>query len=132
MKAQKTSLSAQNLFDKVVKHLRQQKKVSAGKNGDCLYRGPNGTKCAIGCLIPAREYRKSFEGNTFDCLLTKSGLQFCHSKAKPPVTLQKLVKQGHMQLMRKLQSTHDGYKVSQWEDQFQFIAAEFELQYTKP
>jgi len=41
----------QEEFDIVVKHLETQKQRSSKGNG-CLYRGPNGTKCAVGILIP--------------------------------------------------------------------------------
>src|SRR5689334_7826986 len=27
----------------------------------CLYRAPNGDRCAIGCLIPDKEYRPKFD-----------------------------------------------------------------------
>ena len=47
----------------MVEHLRQQGKPSVGPNGACLYRGPDGTKCAIGALIPDECYNESlFEG----------------------------------------------------------------------
>ena len=45
--------TSQEEFDIVVKHLEQQKKRSVDTNGVvCLYRGPNGAKCAVGALIP--------------------------------------------------------------------------------
>ena len=51
-------LSRQEMFDKVCQHLRTQKKRSfksdfnESSQGTCVYRGPNGTKCAVGALIP--------------------------------------------------------------------------------
>lgn len=49
----------QQVFDKVVRHLAKQKRRSIDKNGFCVYRGPHNRRCAIGCLIPNRLYRKS-------------------------------------------------------------------------
>jgi len=36
--------------------------VKARDGVDCVYRGRNGTRCSIGCLIPNRIYRKDLEG----------------------------------------------------------------------
>lgn len=49
-------------FDFVVAHMRRQGRRSANRKGDCLYRGPGGTACAIGCLIPDGLYRQRMEG----------------------------------------------------------------------
>ena len=32
------------------------------KSEGCLYRGPNGTKCAVGALIPDELYKEEIEG----------------------------------------------------------------------
>ena len=58
-------MTKQTIFNKVVRHLRQQGQKSSDQNG-CLYRGPNGTKCAIGCLIPDKKYNSNMEGRRFD------------------------------------------------------------------
>lgn len=42
-------------------------KPHAGGNG-CYYRGPNGSKCAVGCLIPDSVYRPEMENNTLESL----------------------------------------------------------------
>lgn len=74
------SLTNQQIFNRVINHLRKQGKPSMGwqfatpigvSNLDpmiCLYRNPNGLKCAIGCLIEDREYSPLFESNTIDSL----------------------------------------------------------------
>jgi hypothetical protein len=41
--------------------MRKQKKKSI-KDNLCLYRGDDGMKCGIGCLIPDDLYKSSFEG----------------------------------------------------------------------
>ncbi len=35
---------------------------SVSETGVCRYRGSNGSKCAIGCLIPDDKYSKDIEG----------------------------------------------------------------------
>ena len=54
--------SRQEMFDIVAVHLiRQQEKSKSESSGLCLYRGPRGLKCAVGALIPSRDYRIDFE-----------------------------------------------------------------------
>lgn len=48
-------MTRQEMYDKVCRHLAKQKKRCATDVG-CLYRGPNGMKCAVGALIPNSLY----------------------------------------------------------------------------
>lgn len=50
----------QELVDFVVRKLFQQGK-QARANHDCAYRGSDGTKCAVGFLIPDEEYHRELE-----------------------------------------------------------------------
>lgn len=45
---------------KISDHLTQQRAVS-GRKGVCLYRGPDGTSCAVGCLILNEDYQSGME-----------------------------------------------------------------------
>lgn len=56
-------MNNQKIFDKVVTHLLTQGRRSVSWNGNCQYRGPEGRKCAIGCLIPDQYYHKSLDDN---------------------------------------------------------------------
>jgi hypothetical protein len=50
------------VFTKVKTHLLAQMSRSLGTNlPTCRYRGAEGRKCAIGCLIPDEEYKSVFE-----------------------------------------------------------------------
>lgn len=64
----------QEIFDTVVNHLinQKQKSVKEGNKTNCLYRGPNGLKCAVGCLIPDDVYEEYMEEN-FTNLLSQYG-----------------------------------------------------------
>lgn len=73
-------MKPQEIFDTVAKHLIQQgcrATVSAGSRPDsdglCQYRGPNGTKCAVGALIPDDVYDAKMEGDTVTGLLVSFG-----------------------------------------------------------
>ena len=73
----------QEVFEQVAKHLLTQNKKSF-EFDTCRYRGPNGLKCAAGCLISDEEYIVGFEGTTwaglfnlpYSCLI--QGLQDIH------------------------------------------------------
>lgn len=56
-------MNRQEVFDKVLNHLLKQGRKSVDSDGRCLYRAPNGDKCAIGCLIPDELYTPELEGN---------------------------------------------------------------------
>lgn len=57
-------MNYQRIYEKVARHLLKQKAQSIA-NGGCAYRGENGLKCAIGCLIPDRLYRPEFDTEQF-------------------------------------------------------------------
>lgn len=60
--------TSQEVFDYIIKHLRNQgERATDNKNG-CVYRSDRGLACAIGCLIPDSEYNEFMEGLSFDQL----------------------------------------------------------------
>ena len=65
-------MTPQEIFNTVALHLFAQKCRSAsGPEGmmTCLYRGPNGTKCAVGALIPDELYNPDMEHNILQELM---------------------------------------------------------------
>lgn len=64
-------MTRQEMADFVVEKLAGQNFVqSARLDGlSCLYRGPNGIKCAAGHLIPDNIYKTDFEGEVVDTLV---------------------------------------------------------------
>lgn len=104
-------MNNQEAFNKMVQHLRAQKVKSLASDGTCLYRGPNGLKCAVGALIPDTEYSEEFEtvpastvSETLQCL---SGIDYW--------------------LLDTMQEVHDLAAIQDWEDRFKDIAEEFNL-----
>ena len=117
--------TSQKLFDTVVEHLRKQKQKSfvyfdfLKEEYLCMYRSPEGHKCAIGCLIPDSEYSNDMEGRDLNDLLK----------------LNLLVEETHYEfekhkiLLLALQNIHDNKKIEDWEKEFRMLAADFKLQY---
>lgn len=55
-------MNSQEAFDTALKHMRAQKRASQdNKTGSFKLRGPEGTKCSIGILIPDEQYEKRME-----------------------------------------------------------------------
>lgn len=92
-------ITAQDLFDQVWEHFvvyQNPPSMSEGA-GKCLYRGPNGTKCAAGLLFPDRVYDPKMEQvlGAVDEMATKF-----------PAVL-KYIPVQYMDLARALQTAHD-------------------------
>ena len=100
-------MNNQEAFNIMVNHLRKQNKKSVDSLSDkCLYRGPNGLKCAIGCLIPDDEYSPLMEGKVISSI---------HKKVS---TLKNLDRY----FLVSMQDIHDQYYISQWETEFYRVA----------
>lgn len=62
-------MNNQEIFNKVWKGLKSQGWQRSVRGEKCLYRGPDGLKCAIGHLIPDEHYWKEMEGKTVYTLM---------------------------------------------------------------
>ena len=92
-------MTRQEIFDTVARHLIAQGKQSSrgptiGEKSGCLYRGPNGLKCAVGVLIDDADYNPDMEGKSANLPIVRDAL------SKKVSTL-------HMPLVAALQETHD-------------------------
>lgn len=107
-------MTLQEVFDTVASHLLTQGVRSDLSSGTCRYRGPNGTKCAVGVLIPDGAYLEAMEGESVwggyvDLVLSGLGL-------------------GHaVELLASLQSCHDGKEPHMWRDELLQIAEYYGL-----
>jgi hypothetical protein len=65
-------MEAQEIFDTVATHLLKQGRRTTNPDIPemCVYRGANGTKCAVGVLIPDEVYDPMMEGRTVVGLLS--------------------------------------------------------------
>jgi hypothetical protein len=44
-------------------------------SGKCLYRGPNGTKCAIGCALPDELWDEAINSDAYSSLMTQEAIR---------------------------------------------------------
>lgn len=75
----------------------------------CAYKSPEGLKCALGCLMTSREYKKSFETLPWEDLVAA-----------------KLVPIAHKRLLCDLQKCHDDEEVKDWQHALDIIKNKIE------
>lgn len=90
----------QEVFDQVVRHMLTQGERSENDIG-CVYRGPNGLKCAAGCLISDEEYNSDMDNNP-------EGTSWQDLSARDEVPSK------HLALISVLQRIHDGIGTQDW------------------
>jgi hypothetical protein len=86
----------------------------------CLYRGPNGTKCFAGALLPDELYDPEFEG---------IGITSSHPSEVSRI-FSEIVED--LALLQTLQAVHDTVDPGNWERSFLMIADQNGLQYAPP
>ena len=119
--------SLQEVFDKMVGHLRKQNAKSEDEEGGaCLYRGPNGLKCAVGCLIPDELYHYGLEG----CSVNEGRVNATLSKVLDIKDFENYSKV--FNLLQNVQHIHDEYSIQEWEREFKKAAKGFGLKYKRP
>ena len=111
-------MTDQEAFNRVVLHLTQQGCKSQGENRDCLYRGPGGTRCAIGALIPDAEYQPWFDSPDF--FAGNSGFE---SIVQVCPSLQGVT----VRLLEDLLEVHDRYDVALWPERLRIVASRYDL-----
>ena len=112
----------QETFEIVAKHLITQGKVSLGPTGiNCAYRGDNGTKCAVGCLIPDEKYSSSLEGFSIQ--------KYKYATFDGAINITALMQElGYdLKLLKSLQGVHDNNPCSDWSDALRSVASRFGL-----
>jgi hypothetical protein len=115
-------MQAQEIFDKVVAHLKQQRRPSIKIPDDirsaCAYRGDGGTKCAFGIFISDEAYDPNMEGCASDefFIALDTGTYPFRGKTHPVAkmvdlsdTMRAEMKplNEHQKLLRALQGAHD-------------------------
>lgn len=122
-------MNIQEIFNKIVTHLREQNCKSYDPNrASCMYRGPNGTKCAVGCLIPDEIYSREMEGRNFQFLVLATDLFDSIpwlKDAKKTNSIEEV--EDYLRLIQILQRVHDNIPVEKWETQFMLLAQRFNL-----
>ena len=128
-------MTEQEIFDTVLTHLREQGKAAATDDGGCRYRGPDGTACAVGCLIPDELYDPVIEGLSVSQIIRAAVYLHDQAQARAPLTrITNHIGAEHLQLLQELQDAHDVYLsdsgMAAWEERMHWIARDFYLKYT--
>jgi len=104
--------TTQEVFDQAAEHLLTQNKQSEGVHNNgltCMYRSPDGLKCAAGCLIGDDEYLSQWERRSWGFVSRVSSVT------------------KHIDLISSLQSIHDDCEPSQWLVRLKELASSKEL-----
>ena len=130
-------MTQQEIFDTVLAHLRKQGKASVSDMNLCQYRGPDGTSCAVGCLIPDELYDPLIE-NVSSGQITEGHLPFGREGDLPKLRPIMARISNHLgaengPLLSALQYAHDDYLADSgmpaWEERMRRIALDFLLEY---
>jgi hypothetical protein len=87
-------IEAQELYDFIVEAIVKQGRPSVGDNDRCLYRGPDGLKCAAGHVIPDSMYSP--------VIMENAGVIQLETEGELPKSLIH-----HVRLIGYLQDSHD-------------------------
>lgn len=97
-------MTDQEIFNTVWHAMKAQGEQSVTKHGDCRYRGPDGLKCAVGCVLTDEEYNSDMDdeaGVSVEFLI------------KQEIFPARLIP--HADLLFDLQRCHDGADRDFWE-----------------
>jgi hypothetical protein len=102
-------MTRSEVFLAVKNHLLTQRVRSTIEDDEylgptCAYRGPNGLRCAAGCLIGDDEYTPDIEEKSWLTIVSYGG-------ADPR----------HMDLIRALQRLHDFVEPDKWEQALGYV-----------
>lgn len=108
-------MTDQELFDKVAAHLRTQNAKAMNADCQCMYRAPDGKRCAAGCLILDEHYAPNIEG-----LAITGNLVWARLSASG-------VADAQAQLVQELQIVHDNCQIDQWKSELARVAGRHNL-----
>jgi hypothetical protein len=109
----------QELFDRVARHLLiQNAKSEVPSGGECLYKGPNGLKCAVGCLIKDEFYNSALECDIVNTPPVRAALN---------ASLGRKLLNDEIDCLRSLQRIHDQSAVLAWHEEIRDAAVYYGL-----
>lgn len=114
-------MDKQAIFDRVAKHMLTQNAKSQNEY-DCLYRGPNGTMCAVGCLIDDKHYSTRLENEGPDH-------EWVAKAIAQSLNLKVQTVENFAPLLKRLQSIHDDEDVEYWPRELEKCAQRQNLLY---
>lgn len=105
-------MNKQEIFDIVSVHLILPNAKSEN-DSVCLYRGPNGLKCAAGALLPDEYYRTDMEERALLDVVRKFNVPEYWRTEWP--------------FLEELQALHDEFTVEEWPDVLRSTARTYDL-----
>ena len=114
----------QTIFDRVAAHLLAQGRPSLSdiRLGACAYRGEDGLRCAVGCLIDDAHYREDTEGHSVQhrdvVQAVKNSLGLQHLAPRTA------------DLLGDLQHLHDLTPPEEWREGLKELAHQYDLELT--
>jgi hypothetical protein len=108
----------EKIFDRVARHLLTQCERATDNYG-CVYKGPNGLRCAVGCLIPDDKYVITMENKPFN-----SEEMLAVLPEELHVDRGQLLHGPLFNLLVKLQRIHDRMEPKDWRNALGNIAKE--------
>lgn len=139
--------SFQSIFDEVLFKLRAQGKSSTNSQDQCLYRGNNNTRCAVGHLILDKDYSPDMEGVTVEYVgnVTDDDIknevdseQLARLLVAKALINNNCYDRERVLFLKELQSIHDGHQGftrTEWLKSFNYhmknLAEEYNLKYTE-
>lgn len=104
-----TPLTPREIFDHVAAHLLAQGRPALRRTErhnfkQCAYRGDDGCRCAVGCLITDPNYGPELEGLGVESTKVKAALE----ASGVPCTTENVA------VMARLQDLHDNVDPSRW------------------
>ena len=117
----------QKIFFKVKEHLlKQNRKASDSEVGSkCYYRGIDGTKCAVGILIPDEDYVCSMEL----CSVVHNQVRRVLIRSLRLEQYSEIAKDMVFELLVSLQRVHDNYAVIDWPWALKQTCTKYHLDY---
>jgi hypothetical protein len=115
------TMSMQQIFNKVSRHLIKQNEKSLNKKWKCAYRNTKGLSCAVGCLIPDADYYDKLEGRSVkadsveEALHSVIGVHYDKRNTK-------------LALLASLQYVHDGDSINDWPEKLEKVRIKFGLE----
>jgi hypothetical protein len=114
-------LSAQDVFDIVATAMLRQNARATADGVKCMYRAPDGKRCAIGWLMPDEVYERSLEFFGVRDIAARLGTE--RGDAGRFARFLYI----HMPLLRDLQGMHDANLPAEWPQTLRDIAHVFRL-----
>lgn len=110
-------MTDKQIFERVKKHLLKQKEQATDDEngtGGCRYRGVDGLKCAVGCLITNAAYTPKCEGHTPNELGIRGGRWIFGPLAKALNQSRIPARESTQMLLSTLQEIHDNEEPIEW------------------